>query len=148
MQKVLVTVLLALVATGPAPAANARNTIVDLPVDVAMKSPRASAVRDIPVFMEGQDHPAAGESLGTFTSNRRTNAFGKSDEDACVIAFLSAIIALQDRAIALGGTAVIDIKSITQHDDLTSATQYRCAAGGIIANVALSGTVVGAAKQP
>jgi hypothetical protein len=85
--------------------------------------------------MAGQDHPAAGDSLETATSNRRTNAFGKSDEDSCAIAFLSAIIALQDRATALGGSAVVDIKSITKHNDLTSATEHRCVAGALIANV-------------
>jgi hypothetical protein len=142
----LLSAAFVLILAGQAPSASARNTILDLPVDAAMASPRASALRDVPVFMEGQDHPATGESLGTFNSNRRTNAFGKSDEDACIVAFLSAIIALQDRAKALGGTAVIDIKSITQHNDLSSATQYRCAAGGIIANVALTGTVVAAPK--
>ena len=97
-----------------AQAAGARDTFHDLSVEAALKSPSASGMRAIPIFMAGQDHPAAGESLETATSNRRTNAFGKSDEDACAIAFLSAIIALQDRATALGGSAVVDIKSITK----------------------------------
>ncbi len=122
--------------------AGARDTFHDLSVEAALKSPSASGMRAIPIFMAGQDHPAAGESIETATSNRRTNAFGKSDEDACAIAFLSAIIALQDRATALGGSAVVDIKSITKHNDLTSATEYRCVSGALIANVALTGTIV------
>jgi hypothetical protein len=42
----------------------------------------------------------------------------------------------------MGADAVIDIKSITKHNDLESATSYRCAAGGVVANVALTGRVV------
>jgi hypothetical protein len=125
-----------------AQSAAARDTFHDYSVDAALKGPSAKNVRSIPVFMTGEDHPAASETLQTATSNRRTNAFGKSDEDACAIAFLSAIIALQDRATALGGSAVIDIKSITKHNDLVSATEYRCVSGALIANVALTGTIV------
>jgi uncharacterized protein YbjQ (UPF0145 family) len=122
--------------------AAAKDTFHDYSVEAALKSPSATNMSAIPVFMAGQDHPAAGASLETATSNRRTNAFGKSDEDACAIAFLSAIIALQDRAKTLGGAAVIDIKSITKHNDLASATEYRCVSGALIANVALTGTIV------
>jgi len=61
---------------------------------------------------------------------------------ACEIAFLSAIIALQKRAMQLGADAVVDIKSITKHNDLDSATDYRCVAGSMIANVVLTGRAV------
>lgn len=121
----------------------ARETFHDLSAEAAFESSHAVTLRsDIPVFMAGQGHAAVATNLGEFTSNRRTNAFNKSDEEACTIAFLSAIIALQNRANALGGSAVIDIKSITKHNDLVSATQYRCQAGAVVANVALTGVVV------
>jgi hypothetical protein len=120
----------------------AADTFVDLPVDAALKSPHASTLLDIPTYMAGQEHPAIVKTVGEYTANRRTNAFGKSNEEACTIAFLSAIISLQDRAKKEGGTAVVDIKSITKHNDLVSATQFRCVAGAVIANVALTGTVV------
>jgi uncharacterized protein YbjQ (UPF0145 family) len=71
-----------------------------------------------------------------------TNTFGKSDEAAREIAFLSAVIALQSRAESMGGNAIVDIQSITKHNDLESASEYRCAAGGVVANVALTGRVV------
>jgi hypothetical protein len=60
--------------------------------------------------MKGESHPKVARELGTFTSNRRTNAFNKSDRDACHIAFLSAVIALQERARSEGGNAVVDIR--------------------------------------
>ena len=92
--------------------------------------------------MAGQSHAAVAEELGTFTANRRTNAFNKSDEEACEVAFLSAVIALQQRAKREGGDAVIDVKSITKHRELVSATEYRCVAGVFVANAVLTGTVV------
>ena len=97
---------------------------------------------DLPVFMAGQKHRAIARDYGTFRSNRRTNAANKSDEVACQIAFLSALITLQARARNLGGNAVVDVRSITRNEPLESATQYRCAAGGVVANVALEGRVV------
>jgi hypothetical protein len=54
---------------------------------------------------------------------------------------MSAVIALQERAKREGDNAVIDIKSITKHNDLVSATQFRCDDGAFASNVALTGTV-------
>jgi hypothetical protein len=97
---------------------------------------------DVPYYLSGHKHRGVASDLGTFKSNRRTNAFAKSDEDACRIAYLSAVIALQKRAQQLGGDGVIEIKSITRNNELVSASQYRCVAGAFVANVALSGQVV------
>jgi uncharacterized protein YbjQ (UPF0145 family) len=132
--------LCALITASPA---GARSTFHDLNVKAARDSERGKAkLLEIPFYMTGQKHPAVAKDLGVFTTNRRTNAFGKSDEAACEIAFLSAIIALQSRAQTMGGNAVVDIKSITKHNDLASASEYRCAAGGVVANVVLTGRVV------
>ena len=100
----------------------------------------------VPVHLAGETHAAVATDLGTFRANKRTNAANKSDEAACQIAFLSALISLQNRARALGGDAVVDVRSITKNNDLTSATQYRCVAGAFVANVALEGRVVKLAK--
>ena len=124
-------------------AAGARNTFHDLSVSEAVKSEIGrSQLQDLPFFMAGQTHPAVERDLGVFKSNRRTNAFNKSDEEACRIAFLSAIIALQKKAIDRGGGAVVDIKSVTNNNNLESATKYRCVAGNVVANGALTGRVV------
>jgi len=126
-----------------ATAAHARTTFHDLSANEAAESEIGKAkLMEVPFYLSGQKHAKIARDLGVFTSNKRTNAFGKSDEAACQIAFLSAIISLQKRATELGGDAVVDIKSITKHNDLDSATDYRCAAGGVIANVALTGRVV------
>lgn len=120
----------------------ARNTILDLPVAEARKSKLSGRLLDVPFFMAGEKHPNVARNIGDYSSNRRTNAFNKSDRNACHIAFLSAIIALQQRARAEGGNAVVDIRSVTRNQDLSNATRYRCAAGNVVANVALTGRIV------
>jgi len=121
----------------------ARNTFLDLPVAEAKSSSRSGNLRDVLFYyMKGEKHPKIVRSLGEIRSNRRTNAFNKSDRGACHVAFPSAIIALQDRAKAEGGNAVVGIRSIARNDDLESSRKYRCPAGNVVANVALSGRIV------
>ena len=79
---------------------------------------------------------------GEFRTNKKTNAFGKSDERACNWAFLSAMITLRNRAIAEGGNAVINIRSNYKNNVSSSETTYQCGAGNVIAGVALIGDVV------
>jgi uncharacterized protein YbjQ (UPF0145 family) len=133
---------LALASCLVASTALARSDLIDIPVNTATAQDESSSLLDVRYYMAGQSHPAIAKDLGVYRSNQRTNAFTKSDERACSIAFLSALIALQKRAQRLGGDAVVDIKSITQHRDLESSTEFRCAAGNVVANVALSGRVV------
>ncbi|MBW2287748.1 MAG: excinuclease ABC subunit A [Deltaproteobacteria bacterium] len=143
LKPVRIAFLIGLCALLSASPAGARSTFHDLSVESARDSETGKAkLQKVPFYMAGQKHPAVAKDLGIFTANRRTNAFGKSDEAACQIAFLSAVIALQSRAQKMGGTAIVDIKSITKHNDLTSASEYRCAAGDVVANVVLSGRVV------
>lgn len=126
----------------PTPAA-ARDTFHDISVESATQSDAAAQkLLDVPFYMAGQSHPPIASDMGVVKSNRRTNAFNKSKANACRIAFLSAIIAFQKRARALGGQAIVDIRSVTKHNDLDSPTRFRCVAGSVIANVALTGRVV------
>jgi uncharacterized protein YbjQ (UPF0145 family) len=143
MSRIRVAFAVGLCALLLASPAGARSTFHDLNVQSARDSEIGKTkLQKIPFFMAGQKHAAVAKDLGVFTANRRTNAFGKSDEAACQIAFLSAIIALQSRAQNMGGNAIVDVKSITKQNDLTSASEYRCAAGGVVANVVLTGRVV------
>jgi uncharacterized protein YbjQ (UPF0145 family) len=52
------------------------------------------------------------------------------------------MISLQDRAIAEGGNAVVNIRSFYKKRDFTSATEFECGAGAMVAGVALVGDVV------
>jgi len=97
---------------------------------------------DIRLYMMGEQHTKVLKELGSYKSNKRTNSIGKSDQIACDTAFLSALIALQDRAVKEGGNAVADIYSITKNKKVESAEQYSCVKGAFVTNVALMGTVV------
>jgi hypothetical protein len=114
----------------------------DVDVAYAKQVKSAKNLSEVPFFMKGESHPAVAKSLGTFTSNKRTNAFWKSKQKACSVAYLSAVISLQNRAISEGADAVVDIISVTKHNNLESAEQFRCIHGTAVANVALTGRMV------
>ena len=97
---------------------------------------------DIKMYFGKHTHPPIAKTFGTFTSNKKTNAFNKSDKEACEWVFLSAILAFQDRARKEGGDAVINIHSYYKKQATWSQTQYICGAGTFIAGVAFRGTVV------
>ena len=141
-----VALILAL-SLGLAPRALARSTFHDIGVQSAVESSLGrERLLDVPFYMAGAPHPQVARDLGVFKSNRSTNAFAKTDEEACRVAFLSALISLQGRARAEGGDGLVEVKSVTKHRDLESATSFRCVAGNVVANVALTGRVVKFAK--
>jgi len=126
----------------PVRSAHAADQMLDLAVADAKASRHASALLDVPFYMAGEKHPAVAQKLGNWPTNQRTNAFGKAKTDACYRVFISAVRVLQQRAQREGGNAVVDVVSITKDQKLESATQFRCAAGSVVANVVLTGTVV------
>lgn len=132
----------AFLVLAPVAPAHAADQMLDLAVADAKASRHAAALLDVPFYMAGEKHPAVAQKLGSWPTNQRTNAFGKAKTDACYRVFISAIKVLQQRAQREGGHAVIDIESNTKDQPLKSATQFRCAAGAAVANVALTGTVV------
>ena len=97
---------------------------------------------DIALYFGKQKTPAVEKRIGEYTSNKKTNSFNKSDQEACDIAFISAAAALQDRARREGGNAVINIHSVYRNDNVASDTEYLCGSGAMVAGVALRGTVV------
>jgi uncharacterized protein YbjQ (UPF0145 family) len=72
-------------------------------------------------------------------TNRKTNAFGKSDGEACDWAAQSALIALQDAAKTAGANAVVNIVSYYKKVENKDPANYECHAGAVIAGVALRG---------
>ncbi|WP_109478015.1 excinuclease ABC subunit A [Paraburkholderia sp. C35] len=120
----------------------ARDSVENYPVTPALVSEPGKVGDDIPLYFAGQKHPVVVKSFGEFATNKKTNAFGKSDETACQHVFLSAVIELQDRARKEGGNAVINIKSNYKNEVRESATEFTCGAGAVIAGVALKGDVV------
>jgi uncharacterized protein YbjQ (UPF0145 family) len=124
--------------------AHARDTRHLLPIAIALEIKDAQEKLDgsVKFYFGDQLPPQVLTNLGSDVSNRKTNAFGKSDEKACNWAFLSAMVALQTRAQQLGANAVINIVSYYNKKVMSSATEFECHAGAIIAGVALKGDFV------
>jgi len=100
----------------------------------------------IKIYMMGQSVPGLQKRYGSYKSNKRSNAGGKTSQDACDVAFISALIALQQRADREGGNAVVDIYSLTKDKKMQSSENYSCNAGGMMVNVVLMGTVARVGK--
>ncbi|MGL6157238.1 MAG: excinuclease ABC subunit A, partial [Ralstonia mannitolilytica] len=89
-----------------------------------------------------QNHAPVAKSMGEIATNKKTNGVGRSDEAACQYVFLSAVLALQERARQMGGNAVINIKSNYKNNLTESATEFTCGSGALMSGVALKGEVV------
>lgn len=128
--------------------AEARDTKLMLPIADAMSTPEAKEKLqgDVRFFFGDQAHPKVKERLGEGASNRKTNAVNKTDKEACEWAFLSALLAMQERALALGADAVVNIQSYYKKVPVKSATEYECHAGAVMAGVAFKGEFMKLAK--
>lgn len=124
--------------------AYSRDTQHILPIDSALTSPAAKSKLDgsVRFYFAGDQVPAVSKTMMDVVSNRKTNAVGKADITACEWVFLSAMIALQDRAKLEGGNAVINITSYYKKNPLEAQGKYECHAGAIMAGVALKGQIV------
>ncbi|MFZ3033361.1 MAG: hypothetical protein WA138_05050 [Parvibaculum sp.] len=141
-------VLGALLAMLGTQAAEARNTKLTLPVDGVLSSSDAKQKLDggVAFYFGKSHHPAVIKKFGNYATNKKTNSFGKPDEEACNRAMLSALITLQERAQKEGGNAVINIESYYKKEPNSLNSEFECHAGGFVAGVALRGDVVKLAK--
>jgi len=122
----------------------ARDTKYLLPIAPALEAKDAQIRPDgsVKFFFGSQETPKILTKLGTDVTNLKTNAVGKSDEKACNWVFLSAMLALEKRAKQLGANAVINIVSFYKKEVMSSASEFECHAGAVIAGVALRGEFV------
>ncbi|SAK58216.1 excinuclease ATPase subunit [Caballeronia catudaia] len=120
----------------------ARDTVANYSIQSALKSEDGKVDQGIALYFAGQTHPGVAKSFGEFATNKKTNAFGKSDEAACQHVFLSAVLEMQERVRKEGGDAVINITSNYRNVERESATEFTCGAGAMVAGVALKGEVV------
>ena len=136
--------LIALLLSLPA---SARNTEHHFPIADAIAAAENVPLESqldpsIKLYWGSQAHPKPVQKLGTYTSNKKTNFFNKSDKEGCEWVWLSAAKALQDRAKREGGNAVVNIISYYKKNEFSSETEYECVAGAVLGGVALRGTVV------
>ena len=143
----LVTVLFGSILALAPVSAHARNTEHFYPVEEARTSELGEArLLDVPFYMKGQKHPKVKQTLSEVNTDRSTRGAFRSDNSSCQVAFLSALIVLQQRALEKGGDAIVDIVSTTRGKKTESATEYRCIAGAMIVHVGLRGKIVKLAK--
>ncbi|MCX4025397.1 excinuclease ATPase subunit [Endozoicomonas sp. SM1973] len=126
----------------------ARDTRTMYSIQEALSKPAAKEklLPNVPLYFGNQPTPRVLKRLGEYMSNKKTNAFNKSDKEACQWVILSALISLQQRAIQEGGNAVVNIKSYYKKNEISSTTEFECGAGALIAGVTLKGTVVKLAR--
>ncbi|MDU9389532.1 excinuclease [Pseudomonas sp. zfem002] len=72
-------------------------------------------------------------------TNKKTNAFNKSDEAACEWALQSALLTMQDAAKKVNANAVTNIASYYKKNERKDAVTYECHAGAVMAGVAIRG---------
>ena len=121
-----------------------RDNVVMVPIAGAINLPDAQQKLGISVkfYFGAQATARIAQTFGAFVANPKTNAFARTTDKACERAFLSALISLQDRAIAMGANAVVKIESFYKKHEVSSETEFECHKGFLIAGVALRGDVV------
>ncbi|MEX2497152.1 MAG: hypothetical protein WD448_13740 [Woeseia sp.] len=123
--------------------ASARDTVKQWRIaDVLTNQAYAERLQGVSFFFGEQVYPAVVESLGEYRTNKKTNGFNKTDEEACQWVMLSALLALHERAQAVGANAVVNIRSNYKNNEVSSETEYTCGSGALMSGVALIGTFV------
>lgn len=122
----------------------ARDDIKDFSIANALATEQAKNLlgTDIKFYFGDQTHEAITKKFGQFGSNKKTNGVGKSDQEACERAFLSAMKSLRDRAAREGANAIVNIRSNYRNVISSSTETFKCGSGGIMSGVALLGDVV------
>jgi len=147
MKHCLIVLFAALVIIGLPQQTFSRDDRLMFPISDALSTAAAqNRLQGIDFYFGDQKHPQVLEDLGEFSTNKKTNAFAKSDKKACEWVFLSALLQLQERARNLNANAVINIKSNYKYREFASETEFECGAGHIMAGVALKGRIVKLAK--
>lgn len=138
--KLLIVVFVSVFSVGSV----ARDDVKSYPIVKALSSDVAKSKlgNNVSFYFGEQRHAEIETTFGEFKTNKKTNSFNKSDEEACDWAFLSAIIALKEQAIKNGGNAVIEIKSNYKNNLTSNNDTFQCGAGMLMAGVALTGKVV------
>ncbi len=122
--------------------ASARRTVHFFPIKAALESDIGKdKLLDVPVYARGEKAPKTNQKLGNWSSKRSTRGIGRSDEAACEIAFISAVISLQTRAQREGGDALVDLHSVSEGEGAEDGS-YECVAGSTVVHVRVSGDVI------
>lgn len=133
---------LAISAAAPAVQAAGRDDVISFPIADVLNNPAYAAKlpAGVKFYLAGQ-RVSVSRTLGETRTNKKTNAFNKTDKAACEWAMVGALIAIGEDAKGRGGNAVVNIKSNYKGNLTSSSDSYVCGAGGLMAGVALVGDV-------
>lgn len=122
----------------------ARDTKLMMPIEAAMadNNARGRLGDSVKFYFGNQATPKVLERLVIDQTSQKTNSFGKTPERSCNWAFLSAMLQLQKRALAVGANAVVNIVSNYGNVPMSSDTEFECHDGAIMSGVALKGEFV------
>ena len=117
----------------------ASEKVVHLPFDSAVAAATQSGKLDGSVKFFLADHRPAGAEVvnDNVTISRKTNAFGKKDQESCDWVLQGILISLQSDAKRVGANAVIDIVSNYNNTEYRDAHDYECHRGFLMSGVAL-----------
>ena len=113
---------------------------------MSMEKAKNALDGDIRFYFGDQKHPKILKNFGEVMTNKKTNAFNKTDKSACEWAFLSAMVSFQSRIAREGGNAVVNIRSYYKRSEVSSTTEFECGAGKFVAGVTFKGDIVTLAK--
>ena len=139
------TIVLVAIAVASCASGTARDEHIRFPIQPALEkgsSYRTKIEYDVRLLFGDEKAPSVTKRMGSFSANTKSNLFGKSDQEACDIAFISALADLQQHARREGGNAVINIRSVYRGENAPSRSEYVCGVGTIMVGVTLEGMVV------
>lgn len=119
----------------------ARDDVVYFPIKEAIGTEKAKEVLNPDIKISFGTGTKAKFIIRNIMSNKKTNAFGKSDQAACSWALLSALKSFQERAVREGGTKVVNLRGYYKKKKYDSKTKFQCGAGNIMAGVTLIGDI-------
>jgi hypothetical protein len=131
------SVVLAIPVTGVA-----RDTTHHLDFQSVVQAAIADGQLDgtVKFFLKGQKVPGAvARTFEEAVSNKRTNAFGKPDGEACDWALRSVLISFQENAKRNGANAVVDLVSYYKRREFADPAKFECHAGATVAGVTMKG---------
>lgn len=121
----------------------ARDTTLHLDFDAVVQEGIQAGRLDgrVKFYLAGEQLPGTVRPLNDAVTNKKTNAFNKSDQEACAWVLQSALITLQSAAKNAGANSVVDIVSYYKRNEFRDPQNYECHAGAFVAGVALKGKI-------
>jgi uncharacterized protein YbjQ (UPF0145 family) len=141
VKKSVITVVLAALLALPTAATAAKKAppVQMFDIDGVLNDPELTKLLPEGVkYYFGNQPAAVVKVIGPLKVTRRTTN-GKGNLVACRHAMTSALIGLGTNAKVQGGNAVVGIQSNLENIPSSSDTQFKCALGGMMVNVALVG---------